>query len=142
MRKFIVDLEKNIDGSKYFKWKEALWLPRVEAYAAPDEFQRDHIIAQARALDKVREYFGRPMTIHSWLRPSDYNKIIGGATKSRHMVGDATDFSVIGITPPEVQKVLEQNSHVYRGRGERHTPTWTHLDLNGTIWFNPRELKS
>lgn len=142
MRKFKINVEELIPGSKYFKWKEALWLPRVEAYAAPEDDQIENIKKQAKALDKVREYFGKPMIIHSWLRPMEYNRLIGGASRSRHMFGDATDFSIVGITPPEVQRLLETTPGIYPGRGERHTPTWTHLDLSGTVWFNPREIKS
>ena len=136
--KLPIDLEALIPGSRYFKWKEALWLPKVQAYAVPSELQQDNIIAQARALDKVRDYFGHAIIVHSWLRPPAYNVIIGGAPQSRHTLGRATDFTVIGYTHDEVKKVLMANRDIYLGRGEIDTTNWVHLDLDPGPWFYAR----
>jgi hypothetical protein len=138
--KFQVDLEANIDGSKYFKWKEALYLPKVNGYAVPSKLQQDYIISQARALDKVREHYGKPVIVHSWLRPAWYNERIGGATQSRHLLGDATDFTVLGWSHDQVKKDLMNNPDIYLGRGEIDTTNWVHLDLRDQEWFYARKL--
>jgi uncharacterized protein YcbK (DUF882 family) len=134
--KLTVDLEAPI--SKFFKWKEALYLPRVNGYAVPTRVQIDHIVSQARALDKIREYFERPILVHSWLRPVWYNAQIGGALQSQHTLGSATDFSVSGFTHDEVKKVLQNKPDLYMGRGEIDTTNWVHLDLRDRKWFYAR----
>jgi len=138
--KMPIDLESAIPGSKYFKWKEALWLPKVNAYAVPTEFEQSCIIAQAKALDKVRDHFGYAMIIHSWLRPKVYNQLIGGAPSSRHLAGKATDFSIRGVTHEEVKRVLQSNPDIYSGRGEIDTTNWVHLDLDNGPWFYARKM--
>ena len=136
--KLSIDLEAKIPGSKYFLWKEALWLPQMQAYAVPTDFQQDCIIAQARALDKVRDHFGYAMIIHCWLRPEKYNKLVGGASQSRHLTGKATDFHIVSVSCDEVKKVLMGNPNIYPGRGEIDTTNWVHLDLDNTGWFYGR----
>jgi uncharacterized protein YcbK (DUF882 family) len=137
--KLEIDLEANIDGSKYFKWKEALWLPQVSAYAVPSKLQQSHIVSQAKALDKIREYFGYAIVVHSWLRPEKYNAMIGGATRSAHVLGSATDFHVVSVSCDEVKRVLQANPDLYLGRGEIDTTNWVHLDLRPGPWFRVRK---
>lgn len=141
MRKLSVELSAKIPGSKYFSWAEALWLPKVMAYAAPDDLQMSNIMKLARALDVVRDHFGRPISVDSWLRPQKYNELIGGASKSQHMIGAAIDFDVVGLSADEVRSVLTVNSNIWPYRGELGTPTWVHLDLAGTKWFWPGEKR-
>ena len=141
MRSLQVALSEKIPGSKYFTWGEALWLPSVEGYAAPDSAQQSNISRLAKELDRVREHFGRPMNVHSWLRPERYNQLIGGAKASLHRVGLAVDFSLIGLASSEVQKVLSTNKNLWAYRGELGTVTWTHLDLGTGEWFYPRDLR-
>lgn len=128
------NLNNKIGNSKYFTWKEALWLPQMKAYAVPSVVQTDNITRQALALDKVREYFDRPIIVTSWLRPPAYNKLIGGARRSKHMEGLATDFVVEGLDCGEVKQKIIDNK-LYPGRGEYNTTNWVHLDLGGTEWF-------
>lgn len=58
-------------------------------------------------LEKIREHFGKPITISSGYRCATHNKNVGGATGSRHSKGDAADIVVSGITPAEVAKYAE-----------------------------------
>lgn len=45
-------------------------------------------------LERFRHAMGdRPLPVLSWYRHPAYNRRIGGASQSRHMKGDATDFS-------------------------------------------------
>lgn len=131
-------INEKITGSKYFTWKEALWLPSVEAIAIPSLVQQQNIIKQAQALDKVREYFGKPVRVHCWLRPPAYNKLVGGATKSSHIQGMATDFSIPGVEIETIKREIVSKK-LYPGRGEWDTTTWIHLDLSGTTWFYGRK---
>lgn len=133
-----IELERLIPGSKYFTWKEALWLESMQAYALPDPFTIKNIQRQAIQLDRVRNYFGSPVIVTSWLRPPKYNSLIGGAPNSWHVKGLATDFTVMHVSIDEVKRRLQaEGARVYEGRGEIHNGNWCHLDLGGTVWFRP-----
>lgn len=131
------NLNAKIGNSKYFTWAEALWLPKVQAFAMPTEAQAATIIRLAEALDKVREYFGAAIIIHSWLRPVEYNKLVKGARQSMHLTGGAVDFHIEGVAVSYAQETLEKNKQLWPYRGERATPTWLHLDLGNGGWFFP-----
>lgn len=128
-------LHDNIGVSKYFKWSEALWLPKMKVFAFPNSEQVRNIKKLASNLDKVRESFGRPIIITSWLRPPEYNAMIGGAPRSSHMNGLAVDFVVKGLDCNFVKQELMHNKIVWPYRGEIDTTNWIHLDLNGDRWF-------
>lgn len=136
-REIMKNLDKNITLSKYFTWAEALWLPKVSAFALPNQEQISNIINMAQALDKVREFYGKPINIHSWLRTPEYNRIIGGARQSQHMIGAAVDFSITGIAPSKIQDELEKRKDIWPYIGEKGTPTWVHVDLRTGRWFYP-----
>lgn len=58
-------------------------------------------------LQKIRDYFGRPVYINSGYRCEKHNRAVGGAAASRHMKGQAADIAVDGIAPAEVAKFAE-----------------------------------
>lgn len=78
--------------SKYFTVGEALWLPRIKSYHIPTEEEKQNILDIAEKLDVIRELWGKPMTVSSWIRPESYNRSIGGAGKSAHIDGRAVDI--------------------------------------------------
>ena len=44
-------------------------------------------------IDILRENVGQALTITSSFRDKNYNKFVGGASKSQHLLGKAVDFS-------------------------------------------------
>lgn len=57
------------------------------------------IIKIARTMEQVRTRLGdRSITVTSWFRPRHINKAVGGASGSRHILGDAVDFTVSGLS--------------------------------------------
>ena len=58
-------------------------------------------------LQKIREHFGKAVTINSAYRNATYNKKIGGVSNSRHTKGTAADIAVQGILPEDVAKYTE-----------------------------------
>lgn len=69
-------------------------------------------------LQAIRDHFGAPVTINSGYRTPEYNKKVGGASKSYHMTGQAFDIVVKGHTPAEVARYAQS------------------LDINGIIQYN------
>lgn len=85
-----------------------------------------NIIKVAMALEDVREFLGnKPIKIHSWYRPPSVNRAVGGASHSRHLVGDAVDFSISGICP---LSVYDRLTPWWKG-GLGRSPNFTHIDL-------------
>jgi hypothetical protein len=78
--------------SKYFTVKECCWLPSWGKLHSPTEAEAANMQAMALKMDLVREILGKPINVHVWIRPPEYNKLIGGAPKSAHITGRAVDF--------------------------------------------------
>lgn len=76
-------------------------------------------------LEKLRKVVGKPITITSGYRSPEYNKKIGGATKSQHILGKAADIKVQGLTPSEVAKFAEKVG--FGGIGIYDS--WIHVDV-------------
>ena len=90
----------------------------------------DGIMKVAKVMEEVRVYLGgKPIQINSWYRDPVTNRNVGGASKSRHLSGDAVDFVVIGIHPQEVNKRLE-NWWGNKG-GLASASCFTHIDARG-----------
>ena len=59
-----------------------------------------------RAIDNVREHFGKAFTPNSGVRCPTHNANVGGASNSRHLYGKAVDFHVPGKTAAQVLDYL------------------------------------
>lgn len=88
------------------------------------------IIRIARVMEEVRDRLGgRPITINSWYRDPVTNRRVGGASRSRHLVGDAVDFVAPGIHPYDVYDRLNR---WWGSRGGLASATvFTHIDTRG-----------
>ena len=76
-------------------------------------------------LENIRAHFGgKSITINSAYRTATYNKKIGGASKSQHVVGTACDIVISGVTPLAIAQYAEgigvNGIGVYK--------TFTHID--------------
>ena len=58
-------------------------------------------------LQKIRNHFGKSITINSGYRCPTHNKAVGGASSSKHTKGMAADINVKGIKPLEVAQYAE-----------------------------------
>lgn len=103
-------------------------------YFTPEEFQCkcgcktngiDHELV--KILEKVREHFGRPVTVTSGVRCPTHNARVGGVSNSEHVYKRAADFVVSGVSPRTVANYLETllpntgGIGVYSG--------WVHVDV-------------
>ena len=93
----------------------------------------DHI----EKLQALREQLGSSIRINSAYRCPDHNKNIGGASKSQHMEGTATDIVVSGMNPDEVADACEK----FDGLGRYDI--FTHIDSRGSKarWDNRSRKK-
>ena len=93
-----------------------------------------NILRLAEEMQKIRDYFQRSITVNSGYRSPDYNKKIGGASRSKHLLGEACDFTVSGYTSFEVADIIEdlmQSEFIING-GLGEYDTFTHYDIRNT----------
>jgi hypothetical protein len=120
-------LRESILPGGHFTWGEATKngsrLPTNRAAA-------EGILRIAQAMEQVRERLGgRAITVTSWYRDPATNRRVGGASRSRHLVGDAVDFVVPGIHPYDVYDRLD--SWWGRRGGLASATVFTHIDTRG-----------
>lgn len=65
-----------------------------------------------RMVEEVARRFGRPLTVTSGYRDPAYNKKVGGAKKSQHMLGNAVDISGAEFTNEERKQLVAIASSV------------------------------
>ena len=81
-------------------------------------------------LQKIRNHFGKPVTITSAYRTPTRNKAVGGETYSQHQYGKAADIKVNGVTPKKVSAYAEKLLPKSGGIGTYGT--FTHIDVRST----------
>lgn len=81
----------------------------------------------AALLQKIRDHFGKPMEICSGYRSLAYNKKVGGAEKSQHLIGMAADIAIAGVSPLEIAQYAEFLQPASGGIGVYQT--FTHVDV-------------
>lgn len=111
--------------------------PDYGAPTEPEHLERlAHLCAQ---LEVLREELGAPILVISGYRSPEYNKRIGGATRSQHMNACAADIKVKSVEPAEVHATVERL--IREGRMEQGGlglyRTFVHYDVRGSRarWF-------
>lgn len=134
-------LDQPIDGAKNFTWREALYLPSWNICAVPPHEVIKRISEFAPKVQMVREFLNLPMLIECWWRPAKYNKIIGGAEESQHMLGGAIDFKCPGKTGDELRNYLLPVLEEFEIRMEDLPgASWVHIDdgpVKSKSFFKP-----
>ncbi|MDB9529406.1 D-Ala-D-Ala carboxypeptidase family metallohydrolase [Oscillatoria sp. CS-180] len=122
-----IQLATSILPSGNFTWAEAT---RGGARMPPDQATVDAIVRIASLAQEARERIGRPFFITSWYRPPEVNARVGGASMSRHIVGDAINFYCDGLTGRQLYWALDP---WWPGGLGRYTqfPYLCHLDARG-----------
>lgn len=107
-------------------------------YNVPTDVLRN-LIELAKNLQVLRDEVKKPIKITSGYRPAELNAKVGGATKSRHITGQAADFKIEGYTPKQVASIIEKliAAGKMKQGGLGTYSTWVHYDtyFNGK---NPR----
>lgn len=81
-----------------------------------------------KILQRIREYFGQPVSINSAYRTQAYNKKVGGAINSQHVKGTACDIKVKSVPPKAVAAFIEA---IFPTTGIGLYSTFVHVDTRG-----------
>jgi hypothetical protein len=112
--------------SPHFTWGELLVNRTADELQSITLEHLNNLARLADALEGARQRVGnRSITITSGWRDTLSNQRVGGARASRHLLGEAADITVAGLTPQEVQKALDPTWAGGLGYGA----TFTHLDV-------------
>lgn len=133
--------------SAYFQWKDALYLPQYRRLANESDGVTDEVKANLvilfDKLDIIRDYFDSPILIHCAYRSPEYNKLVGGASKSAHLLGKAVDFHVIGVSCDEARKMIIKDGlldSMELRMEDLPGSSWVHIDTmspSSTRFFKP-----
>lgn len=139
--------------SKYFTWKEALWLPSENRMAEDTDGVTPKVLENLTILfqkmDMVREYFGKPISVTLCFRSMAYHlglyerinakRVAQGIDplrvpmKSAHLYGMACDFVVKGMKCEDVRQMILKNDKLnawnMRMENNGKDANWIHLDL-------------
>ncbi len=95
-------------------------------------------------LQKIRDHFGKAVTVNSAYRCATHNKKVGGATSSRHTKGQAADIKVKDVAPAEVAKYAESigvlGIGLYETDSDGH---FVHIDTreSKSFWYGQAQAK-
>ncbi|MFT5347801.1 MAG: hypothetical protein ACI9M3_000835 [Bacteroidia bacterium] len=94
---------------------------------------RANIEKLAEELQVLREVVGSPITINSGYRCISYNKSVGGAISSQHLVGNAGDLVIKEHKPSDTHSLIESliKDKVMAEGGLGSYNTFTHYDNRG-----------
>ncbi len=92
-------------------------------------------------LQKIRDHFGKPVTINSGYRCAKHNKAVGGASGSNHTKGMAADIVVKDVKPAEVAKYAESIGVLGIGLYEVNDGNFVHIDTrpNKSFWYGHKQ---
>jgi uncharacterized protein YcbK (DUF882 family) len=129
MPKLLLKEEKtNLQVTKNFNMSEMEFYDRVPANLLE---KAKEVLANVQIL---RDALGVPVSIMSGYRSPERNAEVGGATKSQHMEGNATDLQCKAKTPLEmytmVEKLIKEGKMKQGGLGIYDG--WIHYDCRGT----------
>ena len=82
-------------------------------------------------LQKIRNYFNKPVTINSAYRSPTHNKKVGGSSNSYHVKGRAFDIVVKDVSPNEVAKYAQSIGI----KGIIRYAWGVHIDSRGTKYW-------
>ena len=125
---------------KYFTLKELTRSATAEAKgidnAPTPEVEKNLTLLVDNVLDKLREIYGKPITVNSGYRCPELNKAVGGSKTSDHVKGFAADIT--GGSKEENERIfniIKHNFHFKQLIDEKGFP-WGHVS------YDPSNLKN
>lgn len=111
-----------------FSWAEMTTTAQPLDNTPPPEAQARLVALCAAVLDPLRQALGKPVRINSGFRSAAVNKAIGGSTTSQHMVGEAADIRVEGMTPQQLATFIAAERLPFDQL--IWEPTWVHVSYS------------
>lgn len=129
-----IQLSASIVPDGNFTWAEAT---HGGTRMPPNQATLDAMIRIAKLAQRARDRIGRPFLITSWYRPPGINRAVGGARYSRHLIGDAIDFTCEGLSGNQLYWSLDPWWPGGLGR-YRSFPNLCHIDARSyrARWLN------
>lgn len=105
---------------KYFKQDEF----KCKCGCGADDIEEELV----QVAERVREHFGKPITVSSGLRCVKHNKKVGGVSNSRHLSGKAMDFNVKGVSASVVLAYVKKQPEIRYAYAINKD--YVHMDIN------------
>ncbi len=119
--------------TEHFEWGE-FWSNSLSGKKIePPDIYYDNIFRVAQSLEKMRVAIDRPIRISSGWRTPEWNNVIGGASKSNHLTGKASDIQC--AIPIDQLIFYAGRLTIFKGVGI--SSKFLHLDLRikQTFWY-------
>lgn len=81
-------------------------------------------------MQPLRDWYGKPINITSGFRSAKLNRVIGGASSSQHVKGEAIDFTLPKEDYKKVWKWITENleyDQIIWEFGNSEAPDWIHI---------------
>ena len=114
--------------SPNFTWAEALHFNGNDFRNPASPSVVLNIIKISKVLQQIRNRYNKPVKVTSWYRDPVTNRRVGGASQSRHMVGDAVDFYIPGIPLNQLYKELDTWWGSKGGLAVSYKANFIHID--------------
>ena len=120
--------------SAHFSVEECLllhtWRRLADETDVLDDTVKANLVQACGVFDKVRDFLGLPMLVHSIYRPAAYSTLVGGSGHDVHTLGLAIDFDLgPAMSIEDAKAKLEPKLEEFNIRMEKGTTTWIHLDI-------------
>jgi len=124
--------------SKHISYKEATRSNTAIRKGINNTPDGDQLIAMKLVAEKVfepmREHFGKPIRINSFLRVFALNVAVGGSKSSQHCKGEAIDMDGLnGLTNKEIFNYIKDNldfDQLIWEYGTDKEPDWVHVSYS------------
>lgn len=80
------------------------------------------------ALEAFRKAVGKPIIVDSAYRCAVNNAAVGGAKSSQHLLGNAADIRVKGMTAAQLERIAH-SIHTINGIGRNDFKQFLHIDV-------------
>lgn len=128
--KLLVDLYLVKKNCKHFKLKELKCKCNNHYCSGYPAYLNESLLIN---MEKLREYLDTPIIVSSCIRCKTHNKIVGGTSGSRHLIGKAFDFYSNGFKKLEKRKNVINKWVSYKN--SRYGYTTGYSNLLGSIKY-------
>lgn len=128
----------NAHGIRFFSQAEFERTNPARAWRGDNTLPREKWANAIRALlaaDHIRQEWGSPVIVVSGYRSDAYNRLVGGAARSRHVEGDALDLRPVSGSLDDFGSLCARVLAWYENRGVttgfKRYSSFVHIDIGG-----------